>query len=79
MIQQLVVYQNEDKFTIRNLELFRPNHFEGVSLIDVIDKTRTAMGGRLLKRWMAFPLNKKVEIQKKVQNQILAFRFQITN
>ena len=61
-----------DKFTIRNLELFRPNNFEGVSLIDVIDKTRTAMGGRLLKRWMAFPLNKKVEIQNR-HNSVKAF------
>ena len=54
-----------DKFTIRNLELFRPNHLEGFSLIDVIDKTQTAMGGRLLKNWIAFPLNKKIEIQNR--------------
>ena len=61
-----------DKFTIRNLELFRPTHFEGVSLIDVIDRTKTAMGGRLLKRWIAFPLNKKSEIQNR-HNSVKAF------
>ena len=61
-----------DKFTIRNLELFSPTHFEGVSLIDVIDRTKTAMGGRLLKRWIAFPLNKKSEIQNR-HNSVKAF------
>ncbi len=45
-----------DKFTIRNLELFNSNNDNGKSLIDVIDKTVTPMGSRLLKRWMALPL-----------------------
>lgn len=45
-----------DKFTIRNLELFLPNHEGGTSLVDVIDRTTTPMGGRLLKRWTALPL-----------------------
>jgi DNA mismatch repair protein MutS len=45
-----------DKFTIRNLELFH-SPFEGAkTLIDVIDKTISPMGGRLLKRWVSFPL-----------------------
>ena len=44
-----------DRFTIRNLELFRPNSVEGKSLIDVIDQTLSPMGGRLLKRWVALP------------------------
>ena len=44
-----------DRFTIRNLELFRPNSVEGKCLIDVIDRTLSPMGGRLLKRWVALP------------------------
>jgi DNA mismatch repair protein MutS len=45
-----------DKFTIRNLELFQ-SPFEGArTLIDVIDKTISPMGGRLLKRWISLPL-----------------------
>ncbi len=45
-----------DKFTIRNLELFNSNNDNGKSLIDIIDKTITPMGSRLLKRWLALPL-----------------------
>jgi len=45
-----------DRFTIRNLELFVPLHESGKSLLQVIDKTITPMGSRLLKRWMALPL-----------------------
>ncbi len=45
-----------DKFTIRNLELYTTNHENGKSLIDVIDKTVSPMGSRLLKRWLALPL-----------------------
>ncbi len=44
-----------DRFTIRNLELFRPNSVDGKCLIDVIDRTLSPMGGRLLKRWVALP------------------------
>ena len=49
-----------DQFTQRNLELFHPNHPEGISLIEIIDKTLTPMGARLLRRWLAFPL-KEIE------------------
>ena len=45
-----------DRFTTRNLELFRPNSENAVTLLDIIDLTITPMGGRLLKRWLAFPL-----------------------
>ena len=45
-----------DKFTIRNLELFRSIYDEGRTLIDIMDKTRTPMGSRLMKRWLALPL-----------------------
>ncbi len=45
-----------DKFTVRNLELFRSVSEGGYSLIDVIDRTITPMGSRMLKRWVALPL-----------------------
>jgi len=45
-----------DRFTIRNLELYHANQQNAVTLLDVIDKTISPMGGRLLKRWMALPL-----------------------
>ena len=45
-----------DRFTVRNLELFHPNSPGGVPLIEVIDFSRTPMGGRLLRHWLAFPL-----------------------
>jgi DNA mismatch repair protein MutS len=45
-----------DKFTIRNLELFQPMQDGGKAFIDVIDKTLSPMGSRLLKRWIALPL-----------------------
>ena len=50
-----------DKFTIRNLELLFPQQEKGVPLVEILDCTRTPMGGRLLKRWIAMPLK---EIQK---------------
>ena len=49
-------YVRLDKFTIRSLELLNPMQDEGASLLDVLDKTITPMGGRLLKRWVVFPL-----------------------
>jgi DNA mismatch repair protein MutS len=45
-----------DRFTIRNLELFHSPYEGAKTLIDVIDKTISPMGGRLLKRWISFPL-----------------------
>lgn len=45
-----------DRFTVRNLELYNPNAVNSVTLLDVIDKTLSPMGGRLLKRWLALPL-----------------------
>ena len=45
-----------DKFTIRNLELYGTIQDGGKNLVDILDKTITPMGARLLKRWIAFPL-----------------------
>jgi DNA mismatch repair protein MutS len=54
-----------DRFTVRNLELYNPNSINAVTLLDVIDKTISPMGGRLLKRWLALPLKNKEAIKKR--------------
>ncbi len=56
-----------DKFTIRNLELFSSNGArEKCSFADVIDRTLTPMGGRLLKRWIAMPIKDPVKIGERL-------------
>ena len=52
-----------DRFTIRNLELYQSYNPNAVTLLDVIDKTLSPMGGRLLKRWLALPLKDIRKIQ----------------
>ena len=49
-------YVRLDKFTVRSLELLSPMNEGGKSLLDVIDRTVTPMGARMLKRWVVFPL-----------------------
>ncbi len=49
-------YVRLDKFTVRNLELVEGMGDEGKSLLDVIDRTISPMGARLLRRWLLFPL-----------------------
>ncbi|MCL9804803.1 DNA mismatch repair protein MutS [Flavobacterium amniphilum] len=51
-----------DRFTIRNLELYHSYNPNAVTLLDVIDKTLSPMGGRLLKRWLALPLKNSNKI-----------------
>jgi DNA mismatch repair protein MutS len=55
-----------DKFTIRNLEIFYSTNENGKSLTDVIDNTVTAMGGRMLKRWVGLPLKSLTEINERL-------------
>ncbi len=55
-----------DRFTIRNLELFQSTNPNGVALIDVLDKTLTAMGGRMLKHWLAFPERNLSKIEERL-------------
>lgn len=55
-----------DRFTIRNLELFQSFSEGAITLSDIIDYTITPMGARLLKRWMAFPLKDKLEIDDRL-------------
>ncbi len=54
-----------DRFTVRNLELYNPNSINAVTLLNVIDKTISPMGGRLLKRWLALPLKNIDEIKNR--------------
>jgi len=54
-----------DKFTIRNLELYHSTNANAVTLINVIDKTISAMGGRTLKRWLALPLKHADKIKQR--------------
>jgi len=54
-----------DRFTIKNLELYQSTNQNAVTLVDVIDKTISPMGGRLLKRWLAFPLVNLDAIKKR--------------
>lgn len=56
-----------DRFTIRNLELYHSYNPNAVTLLDVIDKTLSPMGGRLLKRWLALPLKDSSKIQSRHQ------------
>ncbi len=55
-----------DKFTVRNLELFYSPHESAVPLINVLDKTASPMGARMLKRWLALPLKELAEINKRL-------------
>lgn len=54
-----------DKFTIRNLELYNSTNNNAVTLLNVIDKTISPMGGRLLKRWLALPLKNVEKIKQR--------------
>ncbi len=56
-----------DRFTIKNLELYHSNNLNAVTLLDVIDKTISPMGGRLLKRWLALPLKNVEKIKRRHQ------------
>ena len=55
-----------DRFTVRNLELLYSSHENGVSLINILDKTVTPMGARLLKRWLVMPLKELVLINERL-------------
>ncbi len=54
-----------DRFTVRNLELYNPNSVNAITLLDIIDKTISPMGGRLLKRWLALPLKNIDDIKNR--------------
>ncbi len=60
-----------DRFTIRNLELYHSTQQNAVTLLEVIDKTISPMGGRLLKRWMALPLKNIDKIARR--HEVVSF------
>ena len=60
-----------DRFTIRNLELYHSTNPNAVTLLDVIDKTLSPMGSRLLKRWLALPLKDIIKIQSR--HEVVSF------
>lgn len=59
-------YVRLDKFTIRSLELINPMNEGGISLLNVIDRTITPMGGRMLRRWVVFPLKDERAIDQRL-------------
>ena len=59
-------YVRMDRFTIRSLELIAPMNEDGSSLLNVIDNTVTPMGGRMLRRWMVFPLKDEKPINERL-------------
>jgi len=63
-----------DKFTIRNLELYHSSNDNAVTLIQIIDKTLSPMGGRLLKRWLALPLKTVEKI--KARHDVVDYFYQ---
>jgi DNA mismatch repair protein MutS len=62
-----------DRFTIRNLELYHSYNPNAVTLLDVIDKTISSMGGRLLKRWLALPLKDPNKIRNR--HEVVSYLF----
>ena len=56
-----------DRFTIRNLELFSSPNLGAITLIDILDNTKSPMGGRMLRRWLALPLKDKNQISLRHQ------------
>ncbi len=59
-------YLMMDNFTLRNLEIVYPSNPQGKSLLDIIDKTATPMGGRLLRRRLILPLKSVGEINRRL-------------
>jgi len=59
-------YVRLDKFTVRNLELLQPMNDGGRSLLDVVDRTITPMGARMLHRWLLFPLRDTLQINRRL-------------
>ncbi|MBU2947613.1 DNA mismatch repair protein MutS [Zobellia uliginosa] len=56
-----------DRFTIKNLELYHSTNQNAVTLLNIIDKTLSPMGGRMLKRWLALPLKNTEKISRRHQ------------
>ncbi len=55
-----------DRFTVRNLELIRPSHEGGKALVDVLDRTSSPMGARMLRKWILLPLTNLTQINTRL-------------
>lgn len=64
-----------DRFTVRNLELIQSHNDNATTLIDILDKTKTPMGGRMMKRWMVLPLKDL----KPIEDRLDAVDFLVQN
>ena len=67
-------YVRLDKFTIRSLELVQTLQDDGTSLLNVVDQTVTPMGGRMLRRWLVFPLKNQRQITDRLDMVEYFFR-----
>lgn len=56
-----------DRFTVRNLELISSPHDNATTLADILDRTKTPMGGRMMKRWIVLPLKDEQPINQRLQ------------
>ncbi len=65
-----------DKFTIRNLELIHSQYNEGKSLSEILDETQTAMGARLLRKWILMPLRNIILIENRLNKIQELIQFQ---
>lgn len=54
-----------DRYSMRNLELFHPLSEGGTALVDILDRSTSPMGGRMLRRWLSLPLRSVVEINRR--------------
>ena len=68
-------YVRLDKFTLRSLELLAPMNEGGKSLLDVIDRTLSPMGSRMMRRWLTFPLKDVTAINQRLDVVDHLFRF----
>ncbi len=57
-----------DRFTVKNLELFGSHNDEAFTLVDVIDKTVSPMGSRMIKKWIALPLKEEILIKERLNS-----------
>ena len=68
-------YVRLDKFTVRSLELLGTMHEGGTSLLDILDKTVSPMGSRMLRRWLVFPLKEVQTIEDRLNVVDYFFRY----
>jgi len=71
-------YMWVDGFTAANLEILRPNQSDGKCLLDIIDRTQTPMGSRMMRRWVSFPLKEKTQIEKRLDSVSKLLRSEAT-